>query len=76
MLDCGTGYKSRGESEITVSAAPKVSRVEVYWHTVTYRTVLLYIFVLITILLTLTCVGLSMETLFSSTVTSVSPFTV
>src|ERR1022692_2686905 len=54
MLDCQTGYKSRRESEITVSAAPKVSRVEVYWHTVTYRTVLLYIFVLITILLTLT----------------------
>ena len=54
MLDCQIGYKSRRESEITVSAAPKVSRVEVYWHTVTYRTVLLYIFVLITILLTIT----------------------
>jgi hypothetical protein len=37
-----------------VNAAPKVSRVEVYWHTVTYRTVLLYIFIILTILLTLT----------------------
>jgi hypothetical protein len=37
-----------------VSATPKVSRVEVYWHTVRYRTVLLYILVVITILLTLT----------------------
>jgi hypothetical protein len=54
MLDCQTGYKSRGESEIRVNAAPKVSRVEVYWHTVTYKTVLLYIFLVLTILLTLT----------------------
>jgi hypothetical protein len=54
MLDCQTGYKSRGESEIKVNAAPKVSRVEVYWHTVTYKTVLLYIFLVLTILLTLT----------------------
>lgn len=54
MLDCQTGYKSSGESEIRVNAAPKVSRVEVYWHTVTYKTVLLYIFLLLTILLTLT----------------------
>jgi hypothetical protein len=37
-----------------VNAAPKVSRVEVYWHTVTYKTVLLYIFLVLTILLTLT----------------------
>jgi hypothetical protein len=54
MLDSQTGYKSRGESEIRVNAAPKVSRVEVYWHTVTYKTVLLYIFLVLTILLTLT----------------------
>ena len=54
MLDCQTGHKSRGGSEIKVNAAPKVSRVEVYWHTVTYRTVLLYIFLVLTILLTLT----------------------
>ncbi|MGD0963001.1 MAG: hypothetical protein ABSA57_03760 [Candidatus Acidiferrales bacterium] len=37
-----------------MNAAPKVSRVEVYWHTVTYRTVLVYIFVLLAISLTLT----------------------
>jgi hypothetical protein len=38
-----------------MSAAPKVSRVEVYWHTVTYRTVLLYILAAMSILLTATC---------------------
>src|SRR5271165_3801443 len=54
MLDCQIGYKSRGGSHATVSAAPKVSRVEVYWHTVRYRTVLLYILVIVVILLTLT----------------------
>ena len=40
------------EAKTTVTAAPKVSRVEVYWHTVRYRTVLLYILVVTTILLT------------------------
>lgn len=40
------------EAKTTVSAAPKVSRVEVYWHTVRYRTVLLYILVITTIVLT------------------------
>jgi uncharacterized protein YrrD len=33
---------------------PKVSRVEVYWHTVKYRTVILYTIVLTTIILTMT----------------------
>jgi hypothetical protein len=40
------------ESKTTIPAAAKVSRVEVYWHTVTYRTVLLYILVLTSILFT------------------------
>ena len=40
------------EAKTTVSAAPKVSRVEVYWHTVRYRTFLLYILVITTIVLT------------------------
>lgn len=36
------------------SATPKVSRVEVYWHTVQYRTVALYVLLVLTILATLT----------------------
>jgi len=32
-------------------AKPKVSRVEVYWHTVRYRTVALYIFAVVSIVL-------------------------
>jgi hypothetical protein len=40
------------EAKTTVTAAPKVSRVEVYWHTVRYRTVILYILVTTTILFT------------------------
>jgi hypothetical protein len=42
------------EAKSTISATPKVSRVEVYWHSVRYRTVALYILVIITILVTLT----------------------
>jgi hypothetical protein len=38
----------------STSATPKVSRVEVYWHTVQYRTVALYVLLVLTILATLT----------------------
>jgi hypothetical protein len=40
------------EAKSTVPAAPKVSRVEVYWHTVRYRTVVLYILAVTTIVTT------------------------
>ena len=40
------------EPKPTVPAAPKVSRVEVYWHSVRYRTVILYILVVTTIVFT------------------------
>jgi hypothetical protein len=40
------------EAKTTVPAAAKVSRVEVYWHTVRYRTVVLYILVVTAIVLT------------------------
>ncbi|HWF37697.1 MAG TPA: FecR domain-containing protein [Candidatus Acidoferrales bacterium] len=39
-------------SKTTIPDAPKVSRVEVYWHTVRYRTVVLYILVVTTIVFT------------------------
>jgi hypothetical protein len=42
------------EHRITGAHKPKVSRVEVYWHTVTYRTVMLYILVGAVIVLALT----------------------
>jgi hypothetical protein len=42
------------EAKPTVSATPKVSRVEVYWHTVRYRTVVGCILLAVTILVTLT----------------------
>jgi hypothetical protein len=40
------------EPKPTVPAAPKVSHVEVYWHSVRYRTVILYILVVTTIVFT------------------------
>lgn len=40
------------DAKTTVPVSPKVSRVEVYWHTVRYRTVILYILVVTTILFT------------------------
>ncbi len=40
------------EPKTTVPAAPKVSHVEVYWHSVRYRTVILYILVVTTIVFT------------------------
>ena len=40
------------EAKPTVPAAPKVSHVEVYWHSVRYRTVLVYILVIATIVFT------------------------
>lgn len=39
------------DSKSTTVAKPKISRVEVYWHTVTYRTVALYIIIIAAILL-------------------------
>jgi hypothetical protein len=33
------------DSKLTTPAKPKISRVEVYWHTVTYKTVALYVIV-------------------------------
>jgi hypothetical protein len=35
----------------TASAKPKISRVEIYWHTVTYRTVALYVVVVFAIVM-------------------------
>jgi hypothetical protein len=40
------------EAKFTAPVAPKVSKVEVYWHTVRYRTVILYILVITSILFT------------------------
>jgi len=40
------------DGKISDTNKPKVSRVDVYWHTVRYRTVALYAFVILTILLT------------------------
>jgi hypothetical protein len=34
------------DSKLTTPAKPKISRVEVYWHTVTYKTVALYVIVI------------------------------
>jgi hypothetical protein len=42
------------DGKITASAKPKVSRVEVYWHTVRYRTILLYALLVTSIVLTAT----------------------
>ncbi|HTV57920.1 MAG TPA: FecR domain-containing protein [Verrucomicrobiae bacterium] len=39
------------DSKSTAVAKPKISRVEVYWHTVTYRTVALYIIIISAIVL-------------------------
>jgi hypothetical protein len=41
------------ENRITGAQKPKVSRVEVYWHTVTYRTVVLYVLLVVVIVLAL-----------------------
>src|SRR5271168_588560 len=38
------------DSKLTTPAKPKISRVEVYWHTVTYKTVALYIIVITAII--------------------------
>jgi hypothetical protein len=38
------------DSKLTTPAKPKISRVEVYWHTVTYKTVALYIIVIAAII--------------------------
>ena len=39
------------EAKTSVAGKPKVSRVEVYWHTVKYRTVVLYVVVVVSIVL-------------------------
>ena len=39
------------DAKTSASAKPKVTRVEVYWHTVKYRTVVLYAVVLTSIVL-------------------------
>jgi hypothetical protein len=38
------------DSKLTTPAKPKISRVEVYWHTVTYKTVALYVIVIAAII--------------------------
>ena len=38
------------DSKLTASGKPKISRVEVYWHTVTYKTVALYVIVIAAII--------------------------
>jgi hypothetical protein len=38
------------DSKPTTPAKPKISRVEVYWHTVTYKTVALYVIVVAAII--------------------------
>jgi hypothetical protein len=38
------------DSKLTTPAKPKISRVEVYWHTVTYKTVALYVIVIVAII--------------------------
>jgi FecR protein len=38
------------DSKLTTTAKPKISRVEVYWHTVTYKTVALYTIVILAII--------------------------
>ena len=42
------------EAKISTADKPKISRVEVYWHTVKYRTVILYAIVIAAIVLSLT----------------------
>jgi hypothetical protein len=42
------------DSKLTTTAKPKISRVEVYWHTVTYKTVALYVIVITAIVLSAT----------------------
>src|ERR1700723_1371273 len=42
------------ESKLTASGKPKITRVEVYWHTVTYKTVALYAFLILAIIFSLT----------------------
>jgi len=37
------------DSKLTTPAKPKISRVEVYWHTVTYKTVALYVILIVAI---------------------------
>jgi hypothetical protein len=41
------------DSKITAPGKPKITRVEVYWHTVTYKTVALYGFLILAIVLSL-----------------------
>jgi hypothetical protein len=38
------------DSKLTTQGKPKISRVEVYWHTVTYKTVALYVIVIAAII--------------------------
>src|SRR5579862_3465045 len=42
------------ESKLTATGKPKITRVEVYWHTVTYKTVALYAFLILAIIFSLT----------------------
>src|ERR1700723_3424657 len=42
------------ESKLTASGKPKITRVEVYWRTVTYKTVALYAFLILAIIFSLT----------------------
>jgi hypothetical protein len=52
MLDCELTINHIVDAKSTAAPKPKVPQVEVYWHTVRYRTVLLYIVLLTTIVLT------------------------
>ena len=42
MLNFKVGLSSMMNDRPTLAAKPKISRVEVYWHTLTYRTIALY----------------------------------
>ena len=42
------------ENKLTAPGKPKITRVEVYWHTVTYKTVALYVFLILAIIFSLT----------------------
>jgi hypothetical protein len=42
------------EIKVTAPAKPKITRVEVYWHTVTYKTVALYVLLILAVIFSLT----------------------
>jgi hypothetical protein len=53
MLDFKISPKRTMDGNPNTAAKPKISRVEVYWHTVKYRTVVLYVVVVTAIVLSL-----------------------